>query len=46
MAATATAGKSQNSNKALIHAAIVVAVGILATTLAQPQMMGRIPLGR
>jgi len=44
MAAAATAGKSQNSNKALIHAAIVVAVGILATTLAQPQMMGRIPL--
>jgi len=42
--AAATAGKSQDSNKALIHAAIVVVVGVIATTLAQTQMMGKIPL--
>jgi Major Facilitator Superfamily len=44
MAAAATAGKSQDSNRSLIHAAIVVAVGVLATTLSQPQMLGRIPI--
>lgn len=44
MAAAATAGQSQDSNKSLIHAAIVVAVGVLATTLSQPQVLGRIPI--
>ena len=42
--AAATAEKSRGSNKSLVHAAIVVVVGVIATTLAQTQMMGRIPL--
>lgn len=29
---------------ALIYAAIIIVVGVLATTLSQPQMLGRIPL--
>ena len=32
------------SNKALKHAAIVIVAGVLATTLAQTQVLGRIPL--
>lgn len=32
------------SRKAFLHGAIVIVVGVLATTLAQPQTLGRIPL--
>jgi MFS family permease len=33
-----------SSNKALFHAAIVIVVGILATTLAQTEVLARLPL--
>lgn len=41
--ATATSAPPQ-SNKALTHAAILISIGVLATTLAQTQMMGNIPI--
>jgi hypothetical protein len=41
--ATATATQ-ERPNKALIHAAIIIIAGVLATTLAQTQILGRIPL--
>ena len=31
-------------NSALLHAAIIIVVGIFATTLAQPQVLGKLPL--
>ncbi len=34
----------QQSNKALIHAGILISIGVLATTLAQVQLLARIPL--
>ena len=41
----ATATTTQpDSKKALRHAAIVIVAGVLATTLAQTQVLGRIPL--
>ena len=39
MAATDT-----KPDKALLHAAIVIVVGILATTLAQTEVLARLPL--
>jgi len=41
--ATATSIE-QRSRKALKHAAIIIVVGVLATTLAQIQVLGRIPM--
>src|SRR6266545_3968686 len=41
---TSTPTPEQPSRKAFRHAAIVIVVGVLATTLAQPQVLGRIPL--
>lgn len=41
--ATATDTR-QAPDKALRHAAFVIVAGILATTLAQPQMLGRLPI--
>jgi hypothetical protein len=43
MATTVTSAE-QRSDKAFKHAAIVIAVGVLATTLAQTQLLCRIPL--
>jgi Major Facilitator Superfamily len=34
----------QPSNRSLSHAAIIVVAGVLATTLAQPQVLARLPL--
>ncbi len=34
----------QKNDKALIYAAIVIIVGVFATTLAQPQVLARLPL--
>ncbi len=34
----------QDSSKPLFSAAIIIVIGVLATTLAQPQVLGRIPL--
>ena len=42
--ATATRPQTDASRKVFLHAAIVIVVGILATTLAQPTTLGRIPL--
>jgi hypothetical protein len=38
------AERPQQHTHSLTHAAIVVIVGVLATTLSQPQVLGRIPL--
>ncbi|PYR38571.1 MAG: hypothetical protein DMF90_02835 [Acidobacteria bacterium] len=42
--ATATPPQTDSSRKAFVHAAIVIVVGVLATTLGQSQTLGRIPL--
>jgi Major Facilitator Superfamily len=42
--ATATSTPQPPDGKALRHAAIVIVAGVLATTLAQTQVLGRIPL--
>ena len=42
--ATATTTPTRRPDKALIHAAIVIVVGVLATTLAQTHLLGRIPI--
>src|ERR1700739_4387929 len=36
--------KPGDSSKSLVYAAIVIVAGFLGTTLAQPQVLGRIPL--
>jgi hypothetical protein len=41
--ATPTAAR-QRSDKSLIYAALVIIAGVLATTLAQPQVLARLPL--
>jgi hypothetical protein len=38
------AENSERNNRGLINAAIVIVVGVLATTLAQPQVLARLPL--
>ena len=38
------AGVRQRPDKALVHAALVIVAGVLATTLAQPQVLARLPL--
>jgi len=43
-AATSTLSQTDRSRKAFFHAAIVIVVGVLATTLGQSQTLGRIPL--
>lgn len=43
-ATTIQPSDKQRPDRALTHAAIVIAGGVLATTLAQTQMLGRIPL--
>ncbi|MGH9678616.1 MAG: MFS transporter [Candidatus Acidiferrales bacterium] len=35
--------KQEKSGKALIYGAVVIIIGVLGTTLAQPQVLGRIP---
>jgi MFS family permease len=44
MADAAVAQERPKGDNALINAAIVIIVGIFATTLAQPQVLGRLPL--
>ena len=44
MATATIAQKQADDKKALIYAAIVIMVGVLGTTLAQPQVLGKIPL--
>lgn len=44
MASATSAQSKPEYNHTLINAVIVVVVGVLATTLSQPQMLGRIPL--
>ena len=39
-----TTQKPQADSKPLLSAAIVIVIGFLGTTLAQPQVLGRIPL--
>ena len=38
------AENSEKNNRGLTNAAIVIVVGVLATTLAQPQVLARLPL--
>src|SRR5487761_386372 len=40
----ANAPKPGESSRSLLYAAIVIVAGVLGTTLAQPQVLGRIPL--
>src|SRR5579864_8593811 len=40
---TVTPTTEKNSN-ALLYAAIVIVIGVIGTTLAQPQVLGRIPI--
>jgi MFS family permease len=46
MASTGIDAPDQNgsSTKSLLYAAIVVVIGVLGTSLAQPQVLGRIPI--
>jgi Major Facilitator Superfamily len=44
MASATIAPNRQESGKPLLFAAIVIVIGVLGTTLAQPQVLGRIPL--
>ena len=44
MATATIAQDQQKSDKSLLYAAIVIVVGVLGTTLAQPQVLGRIPI--
>jgi len=44
MDSTATTLEPRQNDRALLYAAIVIVVGVLGTTLAQPQVLGRIPL--
>src|SRR3984957_6195530 len=36
--------KPQANSKPLLSAAIVIVIGVIGTTLAQPQVLGRIPI--
>jgi hypothetical protein len=44
MTSTAHAQKRQENGKPMLYAAIVIVVGVLGTSLAQPQVLGHIPL--
>jgi hypothetical protein len=44
MTSETTAQKQPENSKALLYAAVVVVIGFLGTSLAQPQVLGRIPL--
>ena len=44
MASSAVDQNPQANNKSLFNAAVVIVVGIFATTLAQTQVLGRIPI--
>jgi len=44
MVSTPVAENRQQSRKALIHAAIVISVGVLATTLAQTSVLPNVPI--
>jgi hypothetical protein len=44
MVATAIVQEPKAGNRALTYAAIVIVVGVFATTLAQPQVLGRLPI--
>lgn len=41
---SATAPKQEESTRSLLYASIVIVFGVLGTTLAQPEVLGRIPL--
>src|SRR5579859_8099543 len=42
--ATVVPQPQENTSKALLFASIVIVVGVLGTTLGQPQVLGRIPI--
>ena len=44
MASATAIPDQQDKNKSLVYAAIIIVIGFLATTLAQPQVLGRIPI--
>jgi predicted MFS family arabinose efflux permease len=44
MASATIAPNRQESGKPLLYASIMIVIGVLGTTLAQPQVLGRIPL--
>ena len=44
MASATISPNRQDSGKPLLFAAIVIVIGVLGTTLAQPQVLGRIPI--
>ena len=44
MTSATNAQKQEENGKPLLYAAIVIVIGVLGTTLAQPQVLGRIPL--
>lgn len=44
MQTTSTPPSKARDNSALLHAAIIIIVGVFATTLAQPQVLGRLPI--
>jgi MFS family permease len=44
MATATSAGEEQQAKQSLVHTSIVIAVGVFATTLGQPAVLGRIPL--
>lgn len=44
MASATVIPDQQKNDKSLLYAAIIIVIGFLATTLAQPQVLGRIPI--
>ena len=44
MTSTTTAQNREENGKPLLYAALMIVVGVLGTALAQPQVLGRIPL--
>jgi hypothetical protein len=44
MASATIAPNQQENGKPLLYAALVIVIGVLGTSLAQPQVLGRIPL--
>jgi predicted MFS family arabinose efflux permease len=44
MASASSAENRQGNSKSMLSAAAVIVIGVLATTLAQPEVLGRIPL--
>ena len=44
MTTTAVSTGPRSGNQAFLNAAILIVVGVIATTLAQPQVMARLPI--